>query len=221
MRLLAIGDIHGCYRSLQCVLKAAGVGDDDFVVTLGDYIDRGPDSASVLAWAIERARASKLAPLRGNHEQMMLTARFDPTTMYDWLDWGGDATLRSYGGTLDDVPAEHWEFLEQGLLDYFETPSHFFVHAMAEPRVPLDRQTETTLFWDKFRDHPPHQSGKIMICGHTAQVSGLPRNIGHAVCIDTYAYGGGWLTCLEVASGRYWQANEHGEQRESNLERAA
>jgi serine/threonine protein phosphatase 1 len=49
-----------------------------------------------------------------------------------------------------------------------------------------------------------------MICGHTSQKSGLPLNLGHTVCIDTFAHGGGWLTCLDVRTGLYWQANQNG-----------
>jgi len=61
----------------------------------------------------------------------------------------------------------------------------------------------------------PHCSGKIMVCGHTSQKSGVPLNLGHAICIDTWAYGKGWLTCLDVISGRVWQANQAGQQREA------
>jgi len=49
-----------------------------------------------------------------------------------------------------------------------------------------------------------------MVCGHTLQLSGMPINIGHAICIDTWAYGGGWLTCLDVTTGRFWQAKSTG-----------
>jgi serine/threonine protein phosphatase 1 len=57
-----------------------------------------------------------------------------------------------------------------------------------------------------------------MICGHTTQKSGLPRNWGHAICIDTWVYGEGWLTCLDIQSGRLWQANKKGECRTGWLE---
>jgi serine/threonine protein phosphatase 1 len=56
-----------------------------------------------------------------------------------------------------------------------------------------------------------------MICGHSAQRSGVPLDLGHAVCIDTCVYGNGWLTCLEVQSGRLWQAKQSGERREGRL----
>ena len=69
------------------------------------------------------------------------------------------------------------------------------------------------LRWEPFNNPPPHQSGKIMVCGHTAQKRGDPLNLGHAICIDTHAWGGGWLTCLDTSIGRIWQSNEHGEVR--------
>jgi serine/threonine protein phosphatase 1 len=56
-----------------------------------------------------------------------------------------------------------------------------------------------------------------MVCGHTEQQSGVPLNVGHAVCLDTWVYGQGWLTCLDVASGQIWQANQRGQRRGSNL----
>ena len=57
-----------------------------------------------------------------------------------------------------------------------------------------------------------------MVCGYTPQKSGLPRNMGHAIYLDTWVYGGGWLTCLDLTSGRYWQANEDGACRQGRLD---
>ena len=73
------------------------------------------------------------------------------------------------------------------------------------------------LYWESFDDPRPHQSGKVMVCGHTPQRDGVPRNKGHAVCIDTGVHAGGWLTCLDVKSGTYWQANEQGRTRTGML----
>ncbi|HEY9796072.1 MAG TPA: hypothetical protein V6D30_10555, partial [Leptolyngbyaceae cyanobacterium] len=67
----------------------------------------------------------------------------------------------------------------------------------------------------------PHCSGKIMVCGHSSQKSGVPLNVGHAICIDTWVYGKGWLTCLDVTSGRVWQANQAGQQREAWIDQFA
>ena len=117
-------------------------------------------------------------------------------------------------GRLTDIPQAHWDFLENHLRDYYETDRHLFVHANLYPDLPLDEQPEYVLFWEHIDEWtPPHQSGKTMICGHTSQKTGEVLNLGHAVCIDTSACKGGWLTCLDVETGDYWQANEQGETR--------
>ena len=223
MRTLAIGDIHGCFRALQTLAESVPFREDDRLIFLGDYVDRGPDSRAVLDWLIERWREGNVVTLRGNHEIMMLMARDEPLTLRNWLMCGGDAVLSSYGtdgsyGWEQFIPDRHWQFLENQLDAYYETDSHFFVHANAYPNISLDEQPDYMLYWEPFEFPAPHQSGKVMICGHTNQRSGLPLNHGHAVCIDTRAIGGGWLTCLDIASGRYWQANQQGETRTAWLD---
>jgi serine/threonine protein phosphatase 1 len=223
MRLLAIGDIHGCVRAFDTLLARVHPGPRDRIVTLGDYVDRGPDSKGVLDRLLALDESGCLIALRGNHDVMMLQAREGAMEEMEWRLCGGDATLTSYAprsaiGKLEYVPKEHWEFLERKCLDWYEAERHFFVHANASPDVPLADQPCYMLHWEKLGHPAPHVSGKIMVCGHTQQRSGLPLNLGHAVCIDTWAYGHGWLTCLEVTSGRYWQANQAGEEREGWLE---
>lgn len=218
MRHLAIGDIHGCSQALDALLAAVAPRPDDRLITLGDYVNRGPDSRGVLDRLLSLHRAGQLIPLRGNHEQMMLEAREGDAHLGLFLNVGGDRTLASYGpaAALGDVPAEHWDFIESVCRDYHETETHFFVHANAYPDVPLAEQPTFMLRWEPFDDPPPHESGKVMVCGHSSQKTGLPRNLGHAICIDTHAHGhNGWLTCLDVATGRIWQANERGELREA------
>jgi len=213
MRTLAIGDIHGCRASLESLADFVGFTETDTIITLGDYVDRGPDSKGVIDFLLELTQKTKLIPLRGNHEIMMLQARDDRMALLGWCGVGGDATLDSYKAeSLDDIPAAHWEFLET-LLPYHETETHFFVHANAYPNIPLADQPDYMLYWEFFDNPPPHESGKTMICGHSSQKSGQIKNIGHAICIDTFAHGGGWLTCLDAQSGRCWQANEKGGRR--------
>lgn len=224
MRVLAIGDIHGSFDALLGLQAAVGLSADDLLITLGDYVDRGPDSAGVLDWLIERARIGKLIALRGNHERMMLGARVDDETREYWLTYGGEATLTSYlhrggEGELSDVPQRHWDFMERQCRNFYETETHFFVHANALADLSLADQPEEILLWEKLIDPLPHVSGKTMICGHTPQSSGLPLDMGHAVCIDTWACGAGWLTCLEVATGEFWQANQRREVRGGELGR--
>ncbi len=225
MRLLAIGDIHGCSDALLTLMKFVRLAPDDTLITLGDYVNRGPDSNAVLDWLIHHYKAGQLVPLKGNHEMMMQSARHDDHAFQNWLAVGGYQTLDSYApakeeGRLCDIPDSHWEFLEHDLLDYYETDRHLFVHANLLPDAAISDQPEYMLFWESIDQWAPaHESGKMMICGHTSQKSGLPLNLGHAVCIDTGACKEeGWLTCLDVETGYYWQANQQGETREAFLE---
>jgi len=216
MRHLAIGDIHGCYRALTTLIDAVAPSSDDVVITLGDYVDRGPDTRRVVDWLIDYSQGAKLITLKGNHEAMMLAARDDKPSFSRWLMAGGGAVLESYDCELAEVPDDHWEFLENLSL-WHEIDSHFFVHANAEPNTPLDEQPTYMLIWESLNRPRPHTSGKTMICGHTCQYSGVPLDLGFTVCIDTAACKGGWLTCLDIASGDYWQANQQGAVRQSRL----
>ncbi len=231
MRLLAIGDIHGCLRSLTTLLDAVSPQSDDQIVTLGDYVDRGPDSRGVLDRVIALHEAGQLVPLRGNHEIMMLEAR--TRRMRGWLACGGKQTLASYGIPLerieayaqaDDwfndheelfekIPVRHWKFLGEDCKPWHESDKHIFVHANIYPDLPLHEQPDSMLYWEKLTEPCPHVSGKIVVCGHTMQKRGLPLDLETNICIDTGAHNEGWLTCLDVLSGRLWQANELGEAR--------
>jgi serine/threonine protein phosphatase 1 len=218
VRHLAVGDIHGCFKALTTLAEFVPFQPDDVLVTLGDYVDRGPDSCAVLDWLIDYRGKGRLVALRGNHELMMLAARRDSEALREWLVCGGDAALASYshfgdGGQLADIPDTHWEFLKNGTRGWYETRTHFFVHANAYPDCSLEEQPDFMLYWEPFDNPPPHQSGKVMVCGHTPQKAGKPLSVGHAVCIDTGACKGGWLTCLDVGSGQYWQADQAGETR--------
>jgi serine/threonine protein phosphatase 1 len=223
-RHLAIGDIHGCFKALSSLAEFVGFGPSDTVITLGDYVNRGPNSCAVLDWLIRFQRTNVLIPIRGNHDIMMVEARNGSESFRRWIECGGDATLRSYApfeddpGRLTDVSDDHWRFLESQLVASFEIEGVFFVHANAYSDLPLEDQPDYMLYWEHISDAPLHESGKVMVCGHTSQKSGFPLKMDHAICIDTWACGGGWLTCLHVESGKIWQANEQGERRQLHLE---
>jgi len=224
LRNLAIGDIHGCLTALNTLLDFVQPHSDDRLITLGDYVDRGPASAQVLDRMLELGTEYALVPLRGNHDVTMLAARSEFPSFRTWMEMGGNTVLRSYNlpvswQCMDGIPALHWQFLESTLPFYDELPGHFFVHANAYSDLPLAEQPEYMRYWEKFDYRPPHQSGKVMVCGHTSQKSGLPINIGHAVMLDTRVHDRrGWLTCLHVESGQLWQANEQGETRQMHLD---
>ncbi|MEN6405980.1 MAG: metallophosphoesterase [Thermoguttaceae bacterium] len=217
-RTLAIGDIHGCSAALDAVLNLIDLRPDDTLVTLGDYVDRGPDSRGVIERLLALRRRCRLVSLLGNHDEMLLRVHDGQRQIYiDWLLYGGNATLESYD-TLqpEDIPAEHIAFLRDCRL-YHETAGHFFVHGSYLPDVPLADQPRKTLLWDSIKKGlpGPHVSGKTAILGHSSQKTGNVLDIGYLKCIDTWCYGEGWLTALDIESGQTWQANKFGEKRDT------
>jgi serine/threonine protein phosphatase 1 len=226
MRILAIGDIHGCSIAFDTLIAAVKPQLNDQIITLGDYIDRGPNSKGIIKRLIAWHDTGQLTALRGNHELMILNASTHRQAKSRWLSCGGDATLASYAksgkaGKLGDVPDHHWHFLKNVCVDWCETQTHFFVHANVHPDLPLAAQPDQMLFWEKFGHPRPHCSGKMMVCGHTSQKTGVPLHVGHAICIDTRVYGKGWLTCLDVNSGKVWQTNQSGNVRTAWIEEFA
>jgi serine/threonine protein phosphatase 1 len=223
MRILAIGDMHGCSRALDVLLEAIAPQPEDTLITLGDYVDRGPDSKGVIDRLLGLRDYLTLVPLQGNHEEMMLAARHGADRRM-WLYCGGRETMASYGGRdgsdadFDRIPEAHWQFLDQ-LLDFHETEHHFFVHANVHADMDLAEQPGYMLRWERLDETVRHCSGKTMVCGHTKQHAGVPLYLGTAICIDTGVYdSAGWLTCLDVGSYRVWQANQAGELRTGWLE---
>jgi serine/threonine protein phosphatase 1 len=215
MRVLAIGDIHGCSIALQALLAEVSPTIDDLVIALGDFVDWGPDSRGVLDRLLELGKRCTLISLRGNHEEMMLLSRLNADEQAIWIKAGGDATIRSYEG--EPIPISHWDFVEQQCIDVYETASHIFVHGGLNPDLLVAQQPTYMFHWKTFRDVKPHCSGKVVVCGHSTQRSGLPNSVGHSICIDTGPSSGGWLTCFEPTTGAYWQANQRGKTRRGSV----
>ena len=213
-RLIAIGDIHGCKTALERLLESIQPAANDTIVTLGDYIDRGPDSRGVIDRLIQLGSESQHIALMGNHEEMMLNVVQHQYPHEAWTRYGGVNTLDSYGfsGSLDFLPEEHLKFF-QSLQNFHEHDHHFFAHAAYAPKIPLDEQSADMLRWHSLNEivPSPHLNGKIAVVGHTANTSGEILDLGHLICIDTYCYGGGWLTALDVLSGQTWQTSNEGE----------
>jgi len=186
----------------------------DTIITLGDYIDRGPDSKGVIDFLLKLRKTHQLITLKGNHEAMMEDAQNQYEDLMNWLMNGGIETLTSFGAVeFNQIPQQYWKFFES-CQDYHETDHYIFVHAGLAPDLPLDEQSEDNLYWLRFNSLDPHQSKKTIICGHTPQRPRKPKVKDHAICIDTGACNRGWLTCLDVDSGRYWQANQKGQTRQ-------
>ena len=218
MRTLIIGDTHGCLSALETLGKYVVYAPDDTIVTLGDYVDRGPDSKGVIDYLRKLRKTHKLVTLKGNHELMMENARQSVQERYFWLMNGGEATLHSFHApNLDHIGKKYWDFITS-CQRYYETDNHICVHGGLDPTTPLEDQTDEFLFWHRILDTKPHMSGKTLVCGHTPQKNGAPLVLDHAICIDTFSFGRrGWLTCLDLDSGTYWQANQAGHTRKNHL----
>lgn len=219
--LYAIGDIHGCARELQHLhhLIAADAtrrqaGRAVYLVYVGDYVDRGPASADV----IETLLAPPPVPgarrifLRGNHEQAMLAFLADPEAGAEWLDYGGLATLQSYGvqpsgggalwrhrlaeGLAERLPPAHRQFLE-GLIDCWAYGPYGFVHAGVRPGRSWETQTAEDMLWirEPFLSSRSRFERRI-VHGHT--ITDRPDVRPHRIGIDTGAFCTGVLTALVI-----------------------
>ena len=221
MRTLVIGDIHGSLTALKALGEFVDYAPDDVIVTLGDYIDRGPSSKEVINYLVELRESHEVITLKGNHEVMMENARTSEQELYFWLMNGGEATLDSFqvsnpNRIAKEIPSNYWDFFES-CERFYETEHHIIAHAGLEPETDLDEQNDRNLFWRRILNTEPHKSGKTLVCGHTPQKNGAPLVLDHAICIDTFACGGGWLTCLDIETSEYWQANQKGETRKNTL----
>lgn len=218
-RIIAIGDIHGCAEALRALLDALDPKPSDTMITLGDYVDRGPESRQVIAELLELRKRCELVPLLGNHEIMMLAAINGELEPHIWQRFGGTPTLQSYEGKLAEIDPEHRDFLQQ-CRHFYESDTHIFMHANYVADLPLSKQPEQILFWTHISSTlpPPHCSGKKAVVGHTPQLEGTPRDFGHLICIDTCCFAGGWLTALDTTTGRIWQADNMGRVRAASSE---
>ncbi|MDT7950115.1 MAG: metallophosphoesterase family protein [Acetobacteraceae bacterium] len=216
-RIYAIGDVHGHADRLQAVhaLIRDDIADrpvaDAFLVHLGDYIDRGPDSAGCLE---QLAHGSPISGLRcfnlmGNHESMLLDALEQPAAARLWLHNGGDATLRSWGidpesdprRWRENIPPAHLAFLET-LLPMVVAGVYLFVHAGVRPGIRLPKQSLNDLLWirEGFLDWNgrmlPDAPKLRIVHGHTPtpEPELRPNRLG----IDTNAARGGKLTCAAL-----------------------
>lgn len=216
-RIYVIGDIHGRLDLLDQVIGKIDLdmkrspSAEAFTVTLGDYIDRGPNSRGVLDRLTQNPFPTPYVPLKGNHEELFENFFDDPSLGSKWRHLGGLETLHSYGVPVsllmlgkgfreaadvlrEKVPETHLEFLSS-LRTSASSGSFFLCHAGVRPGVPLDRQNDSDLLWirDEFLNSKM-DFGKRVVHGHTPTNS--PEVLANRINIDTGAYMTGRLTCV-------------------------
>jgi serine/threonine protein phosphatase 1 len=201
-KYIAIGDIHGCARSLKALLEKTRPFRDRTHVFIGDYIDRGPDSKGVVDYVIEFSRDHHCVFLRGNHEKMVMDAIRSGERTF-WMINGGMETLDSYQvHDPAEIPGLHQEFFEQTRL-WHETPDYLFIHAGLDPGLGIQEQLESpniesTALWERRHVQEPVTWEKPVVFGHTPVREPLieDRKLGiDTGCVFT-SRGFGYLTAL-------------------------
>jgi len=210
-RIYVIGDIHGCARQLANLhaLIAKDLASRPIAAPLllhiGDYVDRGADTAGVIAHLGDGCPipGMEMVNLLGNHESTMMDALSgERAAATDWLFAGGRAALESYGIDPDGprdrwtsiIPRSHQDFL-QGLTLMPREGGYAFVHAGVRPGVPLENQARD----DLLRSRQPFlyseaDFGAVIVHGHTPVRAPVVRH--NRIAIDTGAVFGGRLTCV-------------------------
>ena len=196
----AIGDIHGCAILLDRLLDqiAAHAGDRPHkLVFLGDYIDRGPDSAAVLRTVsrLNWAEPDRVTCLMGNHERMLLDAIQTPSAAAHWMYNGGEATMDSFGARdIAGIPRDTLDWIE-ALPTLHGDHARWYVHAGLRPGTEAHASDPHDRLWirEPFLEGE-HDFGRHVVHGHTPQRSGHPELCRFRTNLDTAAVYGGALT---------------------------
>jgi serine/threonine protein phosphatase 1 len=229
-RVLAIGDVHGMYEKLIKLMdKIRFNPDEDLLIFLGDYIDRGPDPGRCLQYifALQQQYPDVVVCLMGNHEVMMSSYFMQKRGSYNnlivdyagsWLDNGGLETLKQ----LDEMDEGTKEELLQWVMNLpvkYQYQDYFFCHAGVDPDVPLTMQNEFDMLWRRQQWWEQYKGEETLVVGHTPvqkvmKLTGKERRTpkplflaNHVIMCDTGAYmSGGKLSCVDVLAGKVWQA---------------
>jgi serine/threonine protein phosphatase 1 len=192
-----IPDIHGrddLLREALTGITARSDGEAGVIITIGDYVDKGPESKQVIDRLLSGVPEGwSFVALKGNHDAMMVQALRDPAKMAVWLEKGGDAALASYGGDPAAVPPLHIAWLDRLRLVHVDA-HRIYVHAGVDPGIPLDRQSETTLLWKRYPKGFPEGFGNLhVVHGHDNDPDG-PLLYEGRTNLDTLAWRTGRLT---------------------------
>lgn len=204
----AVGDIHGYHDQLFRLLETIATDARDrpyTLVLLGDYIDKGPDSAGVVdtLMRLQARPVGSVVCLKGNHEYLMADAMADEGAEARWLAMGGGAVLAQYGvSRAADLPAAVLAWANS-LPTYHENETHYFVHAGVDPASPLSVQADVIRMSMRgaFIDQD-HDFGKHIVHGHTPQLSGWPELRRYRTNLDTGVVMTGRLTSAVFEPGQ-------------------
>ncbi|MGB3469963.1 MAG: metallophosphoesterase family protein [Erythrobacter sp.] len=215
-RYYVIGDIHGRLDLYDALIAGIEIDDaaqkpaDTQIILLGDLVDRGPESAGVIARTRKWQAQRNVRILAGNHEEMFITSFEKPEILRHFLKHGGRETVMSYGisrkqfntMTLEELFSALPQIVPRADIDYlagFEecitAGDYLFVHAGIEPGVPIAEQKRKDMLWirDRFLNHEGPLE-KVVVHGHT--IFDRVMDCGNRIGIDTGAFRSGVLTAL-------------------------
>ncbi len=204
----AIGDIHGCADLLDALLEkidADAAGRARKLVFLGDYIDRGPDSARVIETVrrLQWREPDDVVCLMGNHEAMLVKSLREPGALDHWLFNGGTETLSSFGvEEIEAFPDDVLDWIE-ALPTLHEDSLRWYVHAGFKPGTPPPDSDAHTRLWirEPFLDED-HDFGRHVVHGHTPRMRGGPERRRFRTNLDTGAVYGNALTAAVLTPDR-------------------
>ena len=206
-RQIAVGDIHGCFDLLKALIEKIirFTPDEDMLIFMGDYIDRGKKSKEVVRYlgALKEKLPDNVILLKGNHEELAYNALTAPDPGKEMIFWrinGGADTVISFGG-IDNSRESLIPFVESLQL-YYENNTHIFVHAGIPQGKDLSTATPEELLWD--RDFS-YDGDKTLVVGHTAKSMVTNVNNGKIICVDTGAYMTGILSAYDVLNNKVYK----------------
>jgi len=228
-RILAVGDIHGHFTKFMSLYEKINVIDDDLIIFLGDYIDRGPEVAEILQWILTVKDKKNFIFLRGNHEDMMISSLRDKENW--WRYSYGQVTLQSLKKWLTAEPSAYEKVVHfiTNLPLYHEMEiggrQYIFCHAGIETGIPMREQSAEWLLWSRREFYDAYQGYAVVIVGHTPLQTlqehfhlrkFIPFRVPHRniLMIDTgsfidKSYGfseDGLISCVNILTGEFWQS---------------
>ncbi|MBC7451435.1 MAG: serine/threonine protein phosphatase, partial [Cytophagales bacterium] len=168
-KIFAIADIHGCNKTLRALIDKISPSQEDQLIFLGDYIDRGPDSKDVLNYLISiKNQFRNTVLLRGNHEQMFLESDISIMAHERWISNGGEQVMMSYGlKNYDHVPHHIQEFISNTEY-YYQNQHHICVHAGLNNLVSDPFNDYQSMMWIRnFIITKKMTGGRVVVHGHT------------------------------------------------------
>lgn len=227
---MVLGDIHGNFKRLSSVFNKINFDSEkDFLILLGDYVDRGDENVHCLQWAMKISEMKNVVALRGNHEQMMLfyylLGNYESTI---WLPNGGNRTKAE----IDEWSRTDSKFLQEALNFIYNRPfyhrmfvgeqEYIFCHAGLNPDKSLEEQDEESLLWIREKFYNNYHGSAEVVVGHTptpylGKIPGLPKRDPYVpihlpnkiTLMDTGSFlPKGRISCMDILTGEFWQSND-------------